>query len=329
MTYTTANTDWLALCRYGLAVHWTAKTMPRRGEPLPFQKAVEAFNLDAFVDGVIESGADYVFFTCTHALQMMPAPNPVIDRILPGRTSERDLIGEIATRLAAHRKHFMFYYNHSCNQADDPEWEMAVGYHAQPKERFASNLCEIVSWMGRHYGESVRAWWFDSSYSLDPRGPNNSVTTDLAGFHFPWERMTEAAKEGFGQRLVTYNAGVNETFLYTTHQDYWAGEMVALSNPAKARYLENGLQWHGLTYLDDRTWIHSQRDTDAADLLYADDELFSFVRECNLHQAPVCFNVSIYQDGTMSSKAIKQLKNLGARLPGRNNPVFGGILAWK
>ena len=29
-------------------------------------------------------------------------------------------------------------------------------------------------------------WWFDSPYSLDPRAPSNSVTTDLRGFRFPW-----------------------------------------------------------------------------------------------------------------------------------------------
>lgn len=84
---------------------------------------------------------------------------------------------------------------------------------------------------------SIAAWWFDSPYSVDPRGPHNSVTTDMTGFQFPWEQFTVVAKRGHPQRLVTYNAGVAQTFLYTTHQDYWAGELVNLDSPANARYL--------------------------------------------------------------------------------------------
>ncbi len=48
--YTRANTDWLAKCRYGIGVHWTAQTVPRKGRPLPFQKAVDAFDVKRFVE---------------------------------------------------------------------------------------------------------------------------------------------------------------------------------------------------------------------------------------------------------------------------------------
>ena len=232
--YTRANTDWLAKCRYGIGVHWTAQTVPRHGAPLPFQKAVDAFDVQRFVDQLIHAGADYLLFTSTHALQMLPAPHPVIDKILPGRTCKRDLIAKLADALAAKGMPLLIYYNHSCNQKDDPSWEQAVGYHDRDKSRFAQNLLEIVGWMGEWYKDKIKAWWFDSPYSLDSRGPYSSVTTDMNGFQFPWERFTIAAKLGFPDRLVTYNAGVNQTFLYTTHQDYWAGEMVDLKHPPRA-----------------------------------------------------------------------------------------------
>ena len=169
--YKPANTDWLAKCRFGIGAHWTALTTPRRGKPLPFQKAVDAFRVDRFVDAVAHSGADYVLFTTTHALQMLPAPHPVIERILPGRTCSRDLIGELAKGLAAKNIRLLLYYNHSCNGNDDQKWMQAVGYFDAKKDRLVDNLCQIVAWMGERYGEKVKAWWFDSSYSLDPRGP--------------------------------------------------------------------------------------------------------------------------------------------------------------
>ncbi|NLX98123.1 MAG: hypothetical protein GXY83_18335 [Rhodopirellula sp.] len=312
--YRRANTDWLAKCRFGIGVHWTAQTVPKHGPARPFEKAVESFDLDGFISAVEHAGANYVLFTATHALQMLPAPNPVTDSILSGRTCERDLIGELADQLAERGKHFLLYYNHSCNSKDDPEWEQAVGYHAEDKSRLAENLMNIVRYMGERYGEKLKAWWFDSSYSLDPSGPHNSVTTDMSGFQFPWEHFTVAAKIGNAERLVTYNAGVAQTYLYTTHQDYWAGELVNLNAPATARFLPNGLQWFGWTCLDDRRWVHRKLDTPISAPLYSDEQVVGFVRKCNRQMAPMTFNVGIYQDGKMAEGSVEQLHRLHGAL---------------
>ena len=154
--YQRANTDWLARCRFGIGTHWTAQTVPRNGPPKPFQKAVDNFDLDRFIKTVEDAGADYVLFTSAHALQMLPAPHPVLDKILPGRTCKRDLIRELADGLTAKGKHFLVYYNHSCNHNQDPEWERAVGYHARNKERFAQNIMDIVGHMGEQVIGFVR-----------------------------------------------------------------------------------------------------------------------------------------------------------------------------
>jgi alpha-L-fucosidase len=308
--YERANTDWLAKCRFGIGVHWTARTVPRSGPPLPFQKAVEAFKVERFVDSLVYAGADYLLFTATHALQMLPAPHPVIDKILPGRTCQRDLLAELADALAAKGMPLLVYYNHSCNTKDDPPWEQAVGYHDPDKRRFADNLLDIVGQLSERYRDRIKAWWFDSPYSLDTRGPHHSVTTDMSGFQFPWEQFTVAAKRGYPARLVTYNAGVNETFLYTTHQDYWAGELVDLQHPAQGRFLDNGLQWFGWTCIEDRAWVHGQQDSEIPPPLYADDDIAAFIRTCHSHQAPMTFNVGIYQDGTLAPASVEQLRRV-------------------
>jgi alpha-L-fucosidase len=310
--YQRANTDWLAECRFGIGVHWTALVTPRHGAPVAFGDAVAAFDVDGFADAVTYAGADYVLFTSAHALQMLPSPHPVIDAILPGRTTERDLIGDLADALGARGLSLMVYYNHSCNQQDDAEWEKAVGYHDPCKDRLAENLTNIVTWLGERHGEKLRAWWFDSAYSLDPRGPHNSVTTEMGDYRFPWESFSAAAKAGHPDRLVTFNAGIGETYLYTTHQDYWAGEMVDIDRPAQCRYLDNGLQWFGWTCLEDRAWAHSTIDTEIPSPLYTDEALVAFVRACNARQAPMTFNVGIYQDGTMPDASVEQLRRVAA-----------------
>ena len=309
MTYHRANTDWLAACRLGLSVHWTAKSAPRHGAACNFQAAVERFRLDDFLAAVDRSGVDYVIFTATHALQLVPCPHPVVAGILPGRTAKRDLLGELAQGLAARGKKLIVYYNHSCNQADDPPWERAVGYHDPTKDRFANNILSVVRWLGERYGQLIRGWWFDSSYSLDVRGPGNSVSTDMTGFAFPWERLTVAAKAGHADRLVTYNAGYN-MFLYTEHQDYWAGEMTDLNTPPTGRYLPSGIQWHGWTCLDDRNWVYSDNSRPPHPPLYTDAEILTFVSKCRQQQAPMCFNVVVYQDGTLLEESVQQLHRI-------------------
>ena len=131
---------------------------------------------------------------------------------------------------------------------------------------------------------------------------------------FPWEKFTVAAKQGYPQRLVTYNAGINKTFLYTTHQDYWAGEMVNLKTPATSRYPDSGLQWFGWTCLEDRRWVHTKLNTPIGPPLYTDEQVIAFVRQCNKHMAPMTFNVGIYQDGTMAEASVEQLHRLNQAL---------------
>jgi hypothetical protein len=316
--YQRANTNWLADCTLGIGVHWTAQTAPRTGAPLPFAEAVARFRMDEFLGAVNASGADFVIFTLTHALQMLPCPHPVVDSILPGRTTERDLLGELARGVEAAGKKLIVYYNHSCNQGDDPPWEDAVGYHLPSKERLTENILCIVRWLGERYGPPIAGWWFDSAYSLDLRGPRppKQMTTDLRGFQFPWERLTVAAKAGNPDRLVTYNAGVGQTFLFSEHQDYWAGELVDLDSPPTARFLDNGLQWHGWTCLDDRDWLYSDNRRPHHPPLYPDEKVAAFLSACRRHRAPMCFNVIVFQDGTVAEESVQQLSRVTKTLIG-------------
>jgi hypothetical protein len=71
--------------------------------------------------------------------------------------------------------------------------------------------------------------------------------------------------------------------LYTKHQDYWANEFHNLKRPAKSRYLDNGLQWHGWACLDDRRWVHKRPDRPIPSPLYTDEQVIAFVRQCNKH----------------------------------------------
>jgi hypothetical protein len=48
--------------------------------------------------------------------------------------------------------------------------------------------------------------------------------------------------------------------------------------------------------------------------LYSDQEVIAYVRACNAHQAPMTFNVGIYQDGSMAEASVEQLRRLSDAL---------------
>ncbi|MFO7821594.1 MAG: hypothetical protein R6V56_06025, partial [Lentisphaeria bacterium] len=161
-------------------------------------------------------------------------------------------------------------------------------------------------------------------YSLDPSGPYSSVTTDLQGFQFPWEDFTVAAKAGYKDRLVTYNSGVGHTFLYTEHQDYWAGELVNLDAAPAGQFLENGLQWHGWTFLDDPQWVYKDNSKPPKPPLYTDEELLEFLSACRRHRAPMSFNVISFQDGSLAEDSVRQLSRVKKELKNRAEPLSTG-----
>ncbi|MEO6906509.1 MAG: alpha-L-fucosidase [Abditibacteriaceae bacterium] len=313
MHYQPADTQWFSQCRFGIATHWTAQSAPVAGEPLDFATAVAAFDVDTFIDRVADTGAEYLLFTGTHALQKLPAPCRAIDAILPGRTTERDLIGELMRACQQRGLYFLLYYNHSCNTGDDRDWESAVGYHGEDKSIFADNLCRIVAELGERYGQQLSAWWFDSSYSIDPSGPANTVTTDMSNFQFPWEQFSASAKVGHYARLVTFNSGMHENernHLYTSHQDYLAGEVNDLIDPPQARFGVHGLQEHRWVCLDNPNWNHIVWNTPLAAPRYNETEIAAYLQETVGHEVPVSFNLDIDQTGALNETSRDLLRSV-------------------
>jgi hypothetical protein len=314
--YHRADASWLANCRFGVSTHWTALSQPvGKDDWVPFEEAVSSFSPASYVDQIANAGAQYVIFTATHALQMLPAPCAAIDRIAPGRTTKRDLIGDLADTCHSRGLHFILYYNHSCNGGDDLAWQYAVGYHALDKSRLANNLLAILRELGTRYGSRVEAWWFDSCPALDPRGVYDATSTDMHGFQFPWEEWTAAAKAGYGARLVTLSSAMLTRFIYSTHQDYEAGEANDMVAVPSSQFTPDHLQAHRWVCLDNPEWIHYRVMTPMASPRYRLESVSEYVSMCNMTRVPVTFNVDIDRTGLLSPASLALLRKVRNQIP--------------
>ncbi len=287
---------------WGVCVHWTTQTAPRHGECAPYPQAVDQFPVQTFADTLAETGAGYVMFTSTHARHWLPAPSPASEALLPGRCCERDLIGQLADAVRKRGMLFLLYYNHSCNNFDDPAWQKATGWLEADKTAFEKNIQGILREVGERYEDKISGYWFDSAFTLYSHHPN-------------WARWTDALKAGFPERVICYNSGINNSHSYTPLQDYWAGEFDILGFPLAKPTLvaPNGLPFHSLFWLDDY-WLHSDADTPISLPIYSERRLTDYVRSVRDAGAFTTLNLGIYQDGTFSPNTLEQLRFMSGEL---------------
>ena len=94
--------DWMMQSPYGVMVHWLAPGPAAEKGPYirDLNRAVDAFQLDRFVQDFQRTGADWLIFTIGQNTSYYASPNPTLDRLAgPGHCSRRDLVLEIAQRL--------------------------------------------------------------------------------------------------------------------------------------------------------------------------------------------------------------------------------------
>lgn len=311
MGYQRASFAPLAETRFGVGLHWTTATVPREGHPVPYEQAVAEFDVPAFVEQVEAMNAGHVLFTSTHSRHTFPCPHPIVEEILPGRTCERDLLGDLAEALAEVGKPFIVYYN-SGTHAGDPEWRSASGADDDP-DRFFDNWSSIISHLGERYKERVVAWWFDGGYELNDIGDRVGGT--------PWEALSRAAKAGYGERLICHNPGIENLHSYTECQDYWAGEVCRLNYIPRGDATPMGLPWYAFVswHGDSRKprcghWVMSEENRALDWLSPPAEAAAAFVRRFNAVGGAVTFNVFCYQDGSIYDSDMATMRDLGALL---------------
>ena len=196
------DASWMVAGKYGLFVHWSALSHPFNGdEPRAqwFQKSVEMFDVKVFADAVERTGAAWVTFTATHKGFYWPGPNAALDKILPGRTTQRDLLGEIIDELDRRGIRTLFYL-HTAYNGYETEFRKAAGAEDADKKRFSDNIATILRECSLRYGKKLYGFgYIDGAlmhdYPLDPS----------------WEHWARAIKAGNPAAVVGFSSNRGPT----------------------------------------------------------------------------------------------------------------------
>lgn len=328
------RTAWLRDGCFGLMVHWIPPGPPpfrgcRITDP---QQAVTQFDLDAFLQDVDQTGADWIIFTIGQNTGFYAEPNAVLDQFVGSdHASTRPLISEMAQKVKNMDKSFMVYLPADI-YAQSPTMRRAFGWiddvpHAEQSE-FRLRYAQFVRAYSLRFGSRVDGWWFDGGATIWEPDP---------------ARLFDAARSGNPQAITTLNNGSlcgGHTVPAVAGQDFLAGEVEVLINGrvrlgrrpdaplldpvSHASQPPPGCCWHALVPID-CMWAHGngfeewmQSPYEIPEWipgkmeppLYSTEDLTFLVQNFKAAGGGVTFNVGIFQEGHLGRQTIKQLAEI-------------------
>lgn len=188
------DASWMVDGKYGIFVHWSSRShgftndKPRADW---FQESVEMFDVEVFADAIERTGAAWITFTATHQGFYWPGPNAAIDKVATGRTTDRDLLGEIIDALDKRGIRTLFYLHTGYNGYDPKVWREALGANELDTSRFSDNIEAILRECSLRYGDKLMGFgYMDGALAWDyPLNPN-------------WEGWARAIKAGNPKAVV-------------------------------------------------------------------------------------------------------------------------------
>lgn len=295
-----SDTKWLADSGYGLMVQWGGWGYPQHGPKKEWPKMIDDFDVEKFANMLLETGAAYVVWSATWISYQFPAPIKAIDNILPGRTCQRDLIGDLADALNKRGIKLILYYHLGHGEQFNKDWWKKNWVSHDDMTRFFDNFCAITTEVGNRYGKRLSGWMIDDGMIYYPG---------------PFERMGGALKAGNPDRLVAYNSWVMPRF--TEFQDFFFGEGNEKGidgagpiggNGIVAQGPQKGLQGFANFILDGPDWGIYKPETVIMPPVYTKDQIETLVRNAMARKFAVSFNLLMYEDGSVSPASLEMMK---------------------
>ena len=299
-----SSAKWLGDAQYGLMFQWGQWGYPEHGDRKPWPKMVDDFNVEKFADMVQSTGARYVIWSPVWRSFYFPAPIQCIEQVMPGYTSQRDLIGDLADALNPRGIKLMLYFNGSAltnYRGADPN---QVGTDAQFRKKWIAITTEV----GKRYGNRIAGWFIDEGW-----------------YPSPFEEENRALKAGYRGRLVSFNDWIRPRT--TDFQDVEFGEGFNGLNDGAGTlfpdgpptggdgvYVEGphkGLQAHGMFVLDGPDWGIWRPDTVIAKPKLTPEQIVEMAKNAKAHHVAISFDILMYEDGTVSPASLDAIKLFG------------------
>ncbi len=301
-----SNPEWLNKAKYGLFFHWNARSKPRTGPAKSYSDAVKDFDVTKFSLMVHKTGAQFIVLTTSWDLSTFPAPLKSLDNLLPGNTTPRDLIADLAGALSKWDIKLLVYCNFRINRFGwKKEHELTPGKN----DSSFNKLLSIYSEIGMRYAKKIGGLWIDDGMGLYP-------------YNAPFETLARVIKRGNKNMVLGYNSWIYPRF--TDFQDFYGGEhgITLKAAGVNNKYLpvggngyfisgpQKGLKATFCGLLEPGDWTHTEPESLIPSPLLKAPDLIKIIREAILRKNVAIMNVQVYQNGTISPETFELLKQL-------------------
>jgi hypothetical protein len=298
-----SDTSWLGAAKFGLMCQCGEWSYPAHGPHKPWPQMVDQFDVEKFADMVESTGAGYAIWSATWATYYFPAPIKAIERLLPGRTSNRDLIGELAAALAKRDIRLLLYYHLGAEgppASDTAPIDNPLTLSQQPS--YFDHWCSILQDVGERYGDRLAGWMFDD---------------ELIYYPAPYEQLGMAAKAGNRSRIISYNPWIQARG--TDFQDFQFGEGFTGSTglPVSAKGIWptgslKGLQAHGCFQVDGPDWGINHPETVIRAPHFTTERAIEMALDAAERNETLSWNLLMYDDGNVSPESLETMRAAGA-----------------
>ncbi|MDZ8200360.1 CBM35 domain-containing protein [Microbacterium sp. SSW1-59] len=294
---------------YGIMFQYGAWGYPQSGEPKSLDDQAADFDVPAFVDMITGTGAEYVIWSASWWTYEINAPIEAVDDALGhgDRTSERDLIGDVAAALDAEGIDFHLYYHTGQDSHlgyNSTDWWQAQSWPGEfsatglgDRSTFFENWKAVVTEMGERYGDLLKGWFFDDGRMYYPG--------DL-------EELAEAARAGNPSRLLSYN-NANATVI-TDFQDTSFGETCRSDDAATGGDglygpgAEEGLQGHCMYKMNGPWGVNAPDQTTGVN--FTAQGAYDLVLANSSRNVPTSLDIIMWEDGTVDPATLDVLHGL-------------------
>ncbi|MDO5968756.1 alpha-L-fucosidase [Flavivirga aquimarina] len=308
--------SWMIEGKYGLFIHWSLLTYPLYGAEKAyknFEWGVNNFDVEVFADMVEETGASWVTFTTCHGGQYFPAPTKALENVMPGRTTERDLIAELADALNKRDIKLLLYYNMS------PRGEVAakLGIQETP-EKWLEYLINFAEEVSLRYRNKIAGWGY--------------IDSSVAAYvlNMPWEKYYRALKAGNSDAVVAISS--HWWAQYSPFNDLQTSDAGwSIGDPLDDRLFKDGGRYEGIqqhaSFVLDGAWIPREpyngvirSDANAKEgPTFSEEEYIDYFKKMDAANIPVTVNILITQDVIkgqpfVNAKSVELLKKIKNKL---------------
>lgn len=300
---------WMQEKKYGIMVHYLSNIQPREQKNFlnDWNSMVDYFDVKQFVDEIERMGAGWVIFPFGQNTGYYCSPNSVLEQMVPGSCSKRDLMYELGVELKKRGIRLIAYLPSEMDSNTEAFREkMGWDIDLEDKSIFQKRYeCVIREWAVK-MGSLLDGWWFDGCYNSYEK--DFLRTQGWSNKRFNYEEWKEAACAGNPQAIIAMCPGAEAMKYAFSEQDYLAGEANTLNHVPEGPLID-GMQWHCLIWLDCK-WGHWEQPGEICAPRFTDEEIRTFYNGCKEKRGAVTWNIGIYQDGKLAQKTVEQIVRL-------------------